>query len=117
VSLIFPHLCVINFQYLTHARVTCRMQHDQQEILYSTKPDANVGKRIGYLNPILICEESHTFRIGKDNKELKGKTDEEVEHRINTMKKDFEARCATYIANAMLKFQDREAIMAPYNFK
>jgi hypothetical protein len=93
------------------------MQHDQQEILYSTKPDANVGKRIGYLNPILICEESHTFRIGKDNKELKGKTDEEVEHRINTMKKDFEARCATYIANAMLKFQDREAIMAPYNFK
>jgi hypothetical protein len=60
--------------------------------------------------------ESHTFRIGKDNEELKGKTDEEVEHRINTMKKDFEARYA-YIVNAMLKFQDREAIMALYNFK
>jgi hypothetical protein len=67
--------------------------------------------------PILISEESHTFRISKDNEELKGKTDEEVEQRINTMKKDFEARYATYIANAMLKFQDREAIMAPYNFK
>jgi hypothetical protein len=93
------------------------MQHDQQEILYSTKPDANAGKRIGYLNLILICEESHTFRIGKDNEELKGKTDEDVEHRINTMKNDFVARYATYIANATLKFQDREAIMAPYNFK
>jgi hypothetical protein len=64
------------------------MQHDQQEIMYGTKPDANAGKRIGYLNPILICEESHTFRISKDNEELKGKTDEKVEHRINTMKQD-----------------------------
>ncbi len=93
------------------------MQHDQQEILYGTKPNASASKRVGYLNPILISEESHTFRIGKDNEELKGKTDEEVEHRINTVKKDFEARYATYIANAMLQFQDREAIMAPYNFK
>ena len=93
------------------------MQHDQQEILYGTKPDANAGKRIGYLNPILICEESHTFRIGKDNEVLKGKTDEEVEKRIKEMKKDFEARYATYIGHAMLQFQDREAIMAPYNFK
>jgi hypothetical protein len=33
------------------------------------------------------------------------------------MKKDFEARYATYIGNAMLNFQDREAIMAPDNFK
>jgi hypothetical protein len=107
----------IIFQYLTHARVTCRMQHDQQEILYGTKPGASAGKRIGYLNPILISEENHTFRIGKDNEELKGKTNEEVEERINTMKKDFEARYATYIGNAMLKFQDREGIMAPYNFK
>jgi hypothetical protein len=86
---------------LTHARVTCRMQHDQQEILYGTKPRASAGKRIGYLNPILISEESHTFRIGKDNEELKGKTDEEVEERLKTMKNDFEAKYATYIGNAM----------------
>jgi hypothetical protein len=107
----------IHFHYLTHARVTCKMQHDQQEILHGTKPGATVGKRIGYLNPILISVESHTFRIDKYNEELKGKTNEEVEHRINTMKKDFEARYPTYIGNAMLKFQDREAIMALYNFK
>ena len=42
---------------------------------------------------------------------------EEVEQRINTMKKDFEARYATYIGNALLKFQDKETVMAPYNFK
>jgi hypothetical protein len=34
-----------------------------------------------------------------------------------TMKKDFKERYATYIGNALLKFHDREAIMAPYNFK
>jgi hypothetical protein len=95
----------INFQYLTHARVTCRMQHDQQEILYGTKPGASVGKRIGYLNPILIYEESHTFRIGKDNEDLKGKMDEEIEESINTMKKDFEARYATYIEMQCLNFK------------
>ena len=93
------------------------MQHDQQEILYGTKPIASASKRVGYLNPILISEESHTFRIVKDYDEIRGKTDEEVEKRIKDMKKDFEARYATYIGHAMLQFQDREAIMAPYNFK
>jgi hypothetical protein len=27
-------------------------------------------KGVGYLNPIQICEQHHTFRIGKDNEEL-----------------------------------------------
>jgi hypothetical protein len=62
------------------------MQHDQKEIFYSTKPNTSVGKRVGYFNPIQISEESHTFRIGKDNEELKGKTDEEVEERIKKLK-------------------------------
>ena len=93
------------------------MQHDQQEILYGTNPNASASKRVGYLNPILISEERHTFRIGKDNDELRGKTDEEVEKRIKDMKKDFEARYATYIGHAMLQFEDRESIVAPYNFK
>jgi hypothetical protein len=45
------------------------------------RPVLVLVKRIGYLNPILICEESHTFRIRKDNEELKGKMDEEVEEK------------------------------------
>ena len=78
------------------------MQHDQQEILYGTNPNASVGKRVGYLNPILISVESHTFRIEKYNEELKGKTDEEVEKLTRNMKKDFETRYATYIGHTML---------------
>jgi hypothetical protein len=78
------------------------MQHDQQEILYGTNRNASVGKRVGYLNPILISVESHTFRIEKYNEELKGKTDEEVEKLTRNMKKDFETRYATYIGHIML---------------
>jgi hypothetical protein len=74
-------------------------------------------KGLGIWTQYWYVRKATLFRIGKDNEELKGKMDEEVEHRINTVKKDFEARYATYIANAMLKFQDKEAIMAPYNFK
>jgi hypothetical protein len=33
------------------------------------------------------------------------------------MKKDFEARYATYIGHTMLELQDREATVAPYNFR
>jgi hypothetical protein len=44
-------------------------------------------------------------------------TDEEIEVRIQDLKMDFEARYATYIGHAMLQFQDRESIVALYNFK
>jgi uncharacterized protein YeeX (DUF496 family) len=60
----------------------------------------------------LISEESHSFRIRNDNEELKGKTNEEVEKLTQDMKKDFEARFATYIRHALLEFQDREAVVA-----
>jgi hypothetical protein len=33
------------------------------------------------------------------------------------MKRDFEALYATYIGNTKLQFQDREVIVALYNFK
>jgi hypothetical protein len=93
------------------------MQHDQQEILYGTNPNASAIRRVGYLNPIKICKDNHTFKIGKGNEALQGLTDEEIEVRIQDLKKDFEARYATYIGQAMLQFQDRESIVAPYNFK
>ena len=48
---------------------------------------------------------------------LQGLANEEIEVRIQDLKKDFEARYATYIGHAMLQFQDRESIVAPYNFK
>jgi hypothetical protein len=43
--------------------------------------------------------------------------DEEVEKHRQNMKKDFEARYAINIGHTMLEFQDKEAIVVPYNFK
>jgi hypothetical protein len=93
------------------------MQHDQQKILYGTNPNASAGKRVRYLNSIQISEENHNFIIRKENKELKEKTDGEVEKVTQNMKKDFKARYATYIGHAMLEFLDKEAVVALYNFK
>jgi hypothetical protein len=70
-----------------------------------------------YLNPIQISKENHTFRIGKDNEELHGNTNEEVENHIHNMKKDFEARYPMYIGHTMLEFQDREVVVVSCNFK
>jgi hypothetical protein len=67
-----------------------------------TNLNASVGRRVVYLNPILISEKSHTLRIENYNEELKGKTDEEVEKLTRNMKKDFETRYATYIGHTML---------------
>jgi hypothetical protein len=41
------------------------MQYGQEEIRYGPNLYSNANKRVGYLNPIKICVEKHTFRIGK----------------------------------------------------
>jgi hypothetical protein len=93
------------------------MQYDQQEIIYGTNPNASAGKRVGYLNPIQIFEKNHTFRIEKYNEQLKGKMVEETKKHTHDMKKDFEARYVTCIGQTILEFQDREAVVAWYNFR
>jgi hypothetical protein len=92
------------------------MQHDQQEVRYGPDPRSNAGKRAGYLSPMKICENEHKFRIGQDHEELKGKSPDEAKKIAQDMKKKFEATYAFYIANAMLQYQHREFIVAPYNF-
>jgi hypothetical protein len=49
--------------------VPCRMQHDQQEICYGSNPFSNADKRVGYLNPMKICKNKHTFNIGPHHEE------------------------------------------------
>ena len=92
------------------------MQYDQQELYYGSDPHYCANERVVYLNPMNICEELHTFRIGKNNEELEGLEGEEREKKIADMKKQFDAKYAFYIGNAMIQFQDRESVVAPYNF-
>ena len=42
---------------------------------------------------------------------------EETKKHTHDMKKDFEARYVTCIGQTILEFQDREAVVAWYNFR
>jgi len=63
-----------------------------------------------------ICEDEHTFKIGPNNYEIKGMTLEEAQQHIKEMRKNFEAKYAVYLGHAMLQYQHRESVVAPYNF-
>jgi hypothetical protein len=81
------------------------MQYDQQEMHYGPNPNSNASQRVGYLNPIKIYEEQHTFRIGDGHEDLQGLQGEERENKIADRTKDFEARYTLYLGHAMLQFQ------------
>lgn len=93
------------------------MQHDEQERRYGEYPFSHERERVGYLNPQRICEQQHTFTVGKDEEKLKDKTPEEAETIIAEMKKTFEAEYTVYIGHALLQFKNRKCIVAPYNFR
>ena len=84
------------------------MQFDEQEM--------RGEKKVGFMNPMKICEDRHIFKIGKENEELKGLKPEEAEVKKEKLKKEFENNYAFYLGHAMLKFQDRNCKVAPYNF-
>jgi hypothetical protein len=46
------------------------MQYDQQEMRYGLNPNSNATQKVEYLNPMKICEEQHTFRIGDLHEDL-----------------------------------------------
>ena len=54
--------------------------------------------------------------MGKDNEELSGLEGDTWEDKFKKMKMDHEAKYALYIAMALLRYQDRESVVAPYNF-
>jgi len=93
------------------------MQYEQQQMRYGPDPSTNASKRVTYMSPMRICDDEHTFRIGKDHDSLKGLYPKEREDEIQKKEKNQIARYGLYLAMIMLQFQDRELIFAPYNFR
>lgn len=96
--------------------VPCRMLYDQQDMYFGSDFHYCVDERNGYLCPIDIAEDRHTFRIGDGNKELQGLEGAERDEKLRKLKLDFEAKYAFYIGDSLKKFQDRKAVVAPYHF-
>jgi hypothetical protein len=63
-----------------------------------------------------ICEDEDIFKIDPDNDELNRMTPEEAQQHIEKMRKNFEAKYVICLGHAMLQYQHRESVVAPYNF-
>ena len=92
------------------------MLYDQQEMYYGSDMNFDASERVFYLNPMMICEERHKFRIEPYAAELEGLEGQERDKKIHDLQLDFESKYSFYIAITLLKYQDRKSIMAPYNF-
>jgi hypothetical protein len=80
---------------------------------YDPNPNSNASQRVGYLNPMKICEEQHTFRIGNLHENLQGLQGEEREKKITNCMKEFEVRYALYLGHTMLQFQHWKIYSGP----
>jgi hypothetical protein len=80
------------------------MQHAEQEMRFGEDPHAQHKKRVGYLNPMRICDDEHTVIIGPSHDDLQGKTDEKIVSIKAKKQQDKELEVATYIGNTFLEF-------------
>lgn len=86
--------------------------HEQKEHLH-------LHERVGYLNPLLICQDSMQFKLDDKQQEVLNAIEDpkEREEALRTMTVHHDIKFAFYMGHAMLEFKDRQCIMAPYNFK
>jgi hypothetical protein len=72
-------------------------------------------KRLGYVNPNLINQLQLSPQINENNEKYKNM---KVKSKINVKKCTIEKRtlASTYLGQTMLRFPDKDYIMAPYNF-
>ena len=92
------------------------MNFEQQEMRYSSDPDRSASKRVAYLSPMKICKEQHNFRIGYQHDSLEGLEPVERKKIIDESRLDYKCKYDLYIDLALLKYQDRECVVSPYNF-
>ena len=92
------------------------MNFEQQEMRYGSDPDRSASKSVAYVIPMKICEERHNFRIKDKHDSLQGLDPAERKKIIDENRLDYECKYDFYIALALLKYQDRECVVAPYNF-
>ena len=64
-----------------------------------------------------VASSDKRLEIELSNDKLQGKIDEEIVSTKAKMQQDLDLAVATYIGNTFLKFQDRECVVAPYNFQ
>ena len=72
---------------------------------------------IGFINPQRISHPNMVVNLRTDDPKIKGKSNKEKSRVIREMTKTRRLETSTYIGRVMLEMQDRDYILAPYNFK
>jgi len=65
------------------------MLYDQQDLYFGSDFNYFVEERNGYLCPIDIAENQHTFRIGNASTEVQGLEGAERDEKLRKLKHDF----------------------------
>ena len=86
----------------------CRMQFNDAEKLKAP---------VGFINSQRICQPNMVVNLRTNDPKIKGKSNKEKSRVIREMTKTRRLEMSTYIGRAMLEMQDKDYILAPYNFK
>ena len=81
------------------------MQHEEQEMRFGEDPHARQKKRIGYLNPMRICNDELKMIMGHSHDDLQGRTDEEIVSIKAKKQQNKEVEVVTYIGTHFLNFK------------
>ncbi|XP_062198169.1 uncharacterized protein LOC133900904 [Phragmites australis] len=71
---------------------------------------------VGFINPQRISQPNLVVKLRTDDPQIKGKSNKEKARVIRGMTKSRRLNMSIYIGRAMLEIQDKDCIMAPYNF-
>ena len=74
-------------------------------------------KKYGLINPTLINKSALNPKPNQNSAEFKGKSSKEQKQLLADLVKEKRLLAATYLGRCMLKWQDRYAILLPYNFE
>ena len=85
-----------------------RMQFNDEEKL---------KRPVGFINPQRISQPNMVVNLRTDDPQIKGNSNKEKSRVVREMTKTRRLEMSTYIGRAMLEMQDKDYILAPYNFK
>jgi hypothetical protein len=78
---------------------------------------SDTEKRLGYVNPNYINKLQLNPQINENNGKYKTMNKKKLTNVKRQLTIEKRTISSTYLGQVMLRFQDKEYIMAPYNFK
>ena len=105
------HICFNLIEYLVYF-VSCSMNSVRQERTTDRK-----DWKVAYLNPTFIAQSQINPVFNERDPKYKDMTPKEMERMVEDFRNVKRAKVANYICSCFIKWQDRQCIIALYNFE